>query len=143
MYHHLPPQLNNGDTTYIYSPTGQCVGRIPLSQLHLLHQRYHTTKAHSPHLWTLHSTGTFAGDVATLLSQHEDTTISNISPAIHKAMSTLGMTTDLDTSPLLMCPHLPMGNTPTPIDWPTVWPRTPLLHPTLVRGKDTPHEPEP
>eukprot|EP00798_Chlamydomonas_sp_ICE-L_P014832 gene14832-biopygen23857 len=59
--------------------------------------------------------GTFAGDVATLLSQHKDTTISNVSPAIHKAMSTLGMTTDLDTSPLLMSPHLPMGNTPTPI----------------------------
>ena len=114
-YHHLPPQLKNGDTTYIYSPTGQCVGHIPLSQLHLLHHRYHTTKAHSPHLWTLHSTGTFAGDVATLLSQHKDTTISNVSPAIHKAMSTLGMTKDLDTSPLLMSPHLPMGNTPTPI----------------------------
>ena len=101
-------------TTYLYSPSSNCVGHLPTSSTKRLQHQNNTAQATMSSLVRSHSQGSFAGDPASLFHRLKTPTPTAPHPTLLQALTLLGVQTDRSTGQLLCHPYLPHCSFPHP-----------------------------
>jgi len=92
----------HADTTFLYNPTGKCVGHSTNTLLTSLHTHYEYNKTTRPSTWNQLTQGGFLPDLAALYTRHKDTPASTytLPPALHQANLHLNITHHRTATPL-------------------------------------------
>ena len=107
------------NVSYLYNPTGHCLGHIPNDRLTSLKQNYDHFKNHHPTKWNqLTQGGTYHTDLAALFTRYRaaPAATNTLSPLLYQAAAALGITHHRTSNPLSYDQGLTSFSSTSPAD---------------------------